>query len=84
MAFIIVSNCAWEDQRSVGRENKGSSRSQQWRAPHWASGTPLPSATAAPQSEGNSTLEARDGGKIKHMQTAQIIAQMTTEDTVKE
>lgn len=63
MAFIIVSNCAWENQRSVGKENKGSSQSPQWQAPHWVSGTPLPSVTATPQSEGN-TQEAGDGGEI--------------------
>lgn len=32
----------------------------------------------------NSSPEAGDGGKIKHMQIAQIIAQITTKDTVKE
>lgn len=47
----------------------------------WAS---LSSVTATPQSKGNSALEAGDGGKIKHMQIAQIIAQTTTKDTVKE
>ena len=32
----------------------------------------------------NSSPEAGDGGKIKHMQIAQIIAQITTKDPVKE
>ena len=32
----------------------------------------------------NSSPEAGDGGKIKHMQIAQIIAQITTKHTVKE
>lgn len=32
----------------------------------------------------NSSPEAGDGGKIKHMQIAQIVAQITTKDTIKE
>lgn len=67
-----------------GKENKGSSWSQQWQASHWVPWAPLSSVIATPQSKGNSAPEAGDGGKIKPMQIAQIIAQTTTEDTVKE
>lgn len=84
MALIIVSHCAWENQRSSRRENKGSSQSQQWQAPHWVPWASLSPVIPTPQSKRNSSPEAGDGGKIKHMQIAQIIAQITTKDTVKE
>ena len=83
MALIIVSHCAWKNQRSAKKE-KGSSQSQQWQATHWEPWASLSSVTATPQSKGNSALEAGDGGKIKHTQIAQMIAQTTTKDTVKE
>lgn len=84
MAFIIVSHRAWENQRSGRKENKGSSWSQQWQASHRVPWAPLSSVTATPQSKGNSAQETGDGGKIKHTQIAQIIAQTITGDTVKE
>lgn len=84
MAFIIVSHSAWENQGSVRKENKGSSQSQQWQTFYRVPGAPLSCVLATLQSKANSALEPRDGGKIKHTQIAQITAQTTTGDAVKE
>lgn len=84
MTFIIVFHRAWESQRSVRKENKGSSQTQQWQTPHRVPGAPLSCVLATPQSKRNSALELGDGGEIKHIQIAEIAAQTTAEDAVKE